>query len=67
MTQCAYAHILKNLKVNVRWVKRLYRVEKTMHFDFIEYKGMTKFHPLMVNWLAKFDDGAVLDVCTQSE
>lgn len=40
-------------------------VQKGMHPDLIEYMGMTKFHPMMVDWLAQFDDGAILEVGTQ--
>jgi dimethylamine monooxygenase subunit A len=38
-----------------------------LHPDLIEYKGLTKFHPLAVEWLSKFDDGAVIDVGTHPE
>jgi hypothetical protein len=38
-----------------------------MHPDLVEYKGMTKFHPLMVNWLSQFDDGSAISVGTQPE
>lgn len=58
---------LSDLVTVPRWAKRLHRVQKGMHPDLIEYKGMTKFHPLMVDWLAQFDDGAVLAVGTQAE
>jgi dimethylamine monooxygenase subunit A len=58
---------LDELVTYPRWAKRLHRVQKTMHSDLIEYKGMTKFHPMMVDWLSKFDDGAELAVGTQPE
>jgi hypothetical protein len=58
---------LKDIATYPRWAKRLHRVQKTMHPDLIEYKGMTKFHPMMVDWLAKFDDGETLAIGTQPE
>lgn len=62
-----YLMSLRELATYPRWAKRLYRVQKGMHPDLIEYKGMTKFHPLMVDWLAKFDDGATLGIGTQPD
>ncbi len=62
-----YLISLKDIATIPRWAKRLHRVQKSMHPDLIEYKGMTKFHPMMVDWLAKFDDGAILEVGTQPE
>ena len=62
-----YLMSLKDIATYPRWAKRLHRVQKTMHPDLIEYKGMTKFHPLVVEWLSKFDDGVDIGVGTQPE
>lgn len=62
-----YLISLKDIATYPRWAKRLHRVQKTMHPDLIEYKGMTKFHPLVVQWLSQFDDGEDLGVGTQPE
>lgn len=62
-----YLMSLKDIATYPRWAKRLHRVQKTMHPDLIEYKGMTKFHPLVVQWLSQFDDGEDLGVGTQPE
>jgi hypothetical protein len=62
-----YLISLRELSSYPRWAKRLHRVQKTMHPDLVEYKGMTKFHPMMVEWLSKFEDGLTLDVGTQAE
>jgi hypothetical protein len=62
-----YLMSLKELSSYPRWAKRLHRVQKTMHPDLIEYKGMTKFHPMMVEWLSQFDDGSAMAVGTQPE
>jgi len=62
-----YLISLKDIATYPRWAKRLHRVQKTMHPDLIEYKGMTKFHPFVVQWLSQFDDGEDLGVGTQPE
>lgn len=62
-----YLISLKDIATYPRWAKRLHRVQKTMHPDLIEYKGMTKFHPMVVEWLSQFDDGAELGIGTQPE
>jgi len=62
-----YLISLKDIATYPRWAKRLYRVQKTMHPDLVEYKGMTKFHPLVVEWLSQFEDGADLGIGTQPE
>ena len=62
-----YLMSLKDIATYPRWAKRLHRVQKTMHPDLIEYKGMTKFHPMVVEWLSQFDDGAELGIGTQPE
>jgi dimethylamine monooxygenase subunit A len=40
------------------WGKRLHRVMNTLHQDLIDYKGMTRYHAAMVQYLSQFDDGA---------
>lgn len=62
-----YLMSLKDIATYPRWAKRLHRVQKTMHPDLIEYKGMTKFHPLLVEWLSQFDDGEDIGIGTQPE
>ena len=58
---------LKEIATYPRWAKRLHRVLKGLHPDLIEYKGLTKFHPLAVDWLSTFDDGSAIEVGTQPE
>ena len=62
-----YLISLNEIATHPRWAKRLHRVLKSLHPDLIEYKGMTKFHPLAVNWLANFEDGVELGLGTQPE
>lgn len=62
-----YLISLNEIATYPRWAKRLHRVLKGLHPDLVEYKGMTKFHPTVVNWLANFDDGEILELGTQPE
>lgn len=62
-----YLISLKELVTYPRWAKRLHRVQKTLPSDLIEYKGMTIYHPYVIEWLSQFDDGEVLEFGTQPE
>ncbi|WP_238121443.1 MULTISPECIES: heme-dependent oxidative N-demethylase family protein [unclassified Xanthobacter] len=41
-----------------KWRRRLHRVLRDLHPDLAEYKGMTRYRPLVVAHLAALDDGA---------
>jgi len=41
-----------------KWGRRLHRVIKELHPDLAAYKGFLRNRPLMVEYLAQFDDGA---------
>ncbi|MGP1715999.1 MAG: heme-dependent oxidative N-demethylase family protein [Methylophilus sp.] len=62
-----YLISLKDLTTYPRWAKRLHRVQKDLHPDLIEYKGMTKYHPYVIEWLSQFDDGAELEIGSHPE
>lgn len=62
-----YLMSLKDIATFPRWAKRLHRVQKTMHPDLIEYKGLTNYHPFVVEWLSKFDDGEDIGIGTHPE
>lgn len=40
------------------WGKRLHRVLKTLPPELVEYKGLTRFRDMTVDWLAPYDDAA---------
>lgn len=40
---------------NPVWAKRLYSVMKSLPEPLIEYKGLSKYHPMLVEWLSKYD------------
>lgn len=62
-----YLISLSELATYPRWAKRFHRILRDLHPDLIEYKGLTKFHGTAVDWLARFDDGAPLEIGTRPE
>jgi len=50
-----------------KWRKRLHRVLRDLPPELEDYKGLTRFRKMVVNYLAPFDDGAVLSNGTHSE
>ena len=53
-----YLAPLSELVTHPKWARRLHRVMKSLHPDLADYKGMTRYHAAMVEYLSKFDDGA---------
>ena len=41
-----------------KWARRVHRVLKGLHPALVEYKGLTRYRDVVVEWLAPFDDGA---------
>ncbi|WP_374372071.1 DUF3445 domain-containing protein [Dongia sp.] len=39
------------------WAKRLHRVLKTLPPEIIDYKGLTRYRPTLIDFLSKYDDG----------
>jgi hypothetical protein len=62
-----YLISLDELVTFPRWAKRLHRVLKSLHPDLIEYKGLTNYHQMMLDYLAPMDDGADIGLGTQPE
>lgn len=50
-----YLMSLEDIVTNPVWAKRLHRVMKTLPPQLIDYKGLTRFHPTVVDYLAQFD------------
>ena len=40
-----------------KWGRRLPRVLKSLPPEIVDYKGLTRNRPIMLDWLAKYDDG----------
>jgi hypothetical protein len=50
-----------------KWGTRLHRVLRDLHPDIAEYKGMPRYRQTIVDYLAPFDDGAILNTGTAPE
>ncbi len=55
-----YLISLEELARVEKWRKRLHRVLRDLDPALADYKGMTRFRPMAVEWLSQFDDGATL-------
>lgn len=49
---------LNELVTVPKWARRLHRVLNTLPPELVEYKGITRYRELAIDWLARFDDGA---------
>ena len=56
----AYLASLEELSRVAKWRKRLHRVLRDLHPSLVEYKGLSRFRDLAVDYLAQGDDGAAL-------
>jgi hypothetical protein len=50
-----------------KWAARLHRVLRDLHPDIADYKGTTRYRHMIVDYLAPFDDGRVLNSGTAPE
>ena len=41
-----------------KWARRFHRVLKTLPPELVDYKGLTRYRDMTIDWLAKHDDGA---------
>ncbi|WP_085315484.1 heme-dependent oxidative N-demethylase family protein [Derxia lacustris] len=62
-----YLASLEELATKPNWAARLHRVLGSLPAPLVEYKGLTRFRPLAVDWLAQFDDGRALPAGTAAE
>ena len=42
-----------------KWARRFHRVLRDLPPELADYKGLTRFRPMTIEWLSKYDDGAV--------
>ena len=52
-----YLASLDDLTRVPKWGRRLHRVIRDLNPELIGYKGLTRFHDILVAHLAAFDDG----------
>ena len=50
-----YLISFEDLCSNPDWARRMHRVMKSLPEELIEYKGLTRYHGTMVEWLSQFD------------
>lgn len=50
-----YLLSLNDIATNPAWAKRMHRVMKTLNPQLIDYKGFSRYHAPMVEWLSQFD------------
>jgi hypothetical protein len=50
-----YLMSLQDLVSNPEWAQRLHRVMKTLPKALIDYKGLTRYHATVVDYLSQFD------------
>ena len=50
-----YLMSLEDIVKNPEWAKRMHRVMKTLPEPLIDYKGLTRFHGMVVDHLSQFD------------
>ncbi|MGE0025323.1 MAG: DUF3445 domain-containing protein, partial [Hyphomicrobium sp.] len=49
---------MRELVTVPKWGRRLPRVLATLPTEIADYKGLTRYRPMTVEWLSKYDDGA---------
>lgn len=62
-----YLISLEELSKVTKWGKRLHRVLATLPPELAEYKGLTRYLPTALDWLAKRDDGSPLPIGTAAD
>lgn len=50
-----YLISFEDLVSNPEWAKRMHRVLKTLPPELVEYKGLSRFHDMAVEWLSQYD------------
>lgn len=50
-----YLISMNDLVTNPEWAKRMHRVMQTLPEELVEYKGLSRYHPTLLQWLKKYD------------
>lgn len=64
--RCYLASVGELARVN-KWGKRLHRVLRDLHPALEDYKGLTRYRQMVIDYLAPLDDGAVIPIGTQPD
>ena len=62
-----YLISMQELVTIPQWGRRMHRVLKNLHPALIDYKGLTRYRDVVVEWLSKYDDGAPTAPNTSSQ
>jgi dimethylamine monooxygenase subunit A len=49
---------LEELVTVPKWARRMHRVLRDLPPELVDYKGLTRWRPIAIEYLSKFDDGA---------
>ena len=58
----AYLISLEQLVTIPKWARRLHRVLKTLPPELIDYKGITRYRDVTIDFLSRLDDGSPTSV-----
>lgn len=50
-----YLMSLEDIATNPEWARRMHRVMKTLPERLVDYKGLSRYHGMVVDYLAQFD------------
>lgn len=53
-----YLMSVEDIVTNPAWAQRMHRAMKTLPEALIDYKGLSRYHPLLVEYLSQFDPEA---------
>jgi len=53
-----YLMAMNEVVTQPKWGRRLHRVMRDLRPELVDYKGLSRYHPILVEWLSQFDDGA---------
>ncbi|WOD07532.1 DUF3445 domain-containing protein [Marinomonas sp. GJ51-6] len=50
-----YLISMEDLVTNPQWAKRIHRTMRSLPPEIVDYKGLTRYHGMLVDWLSQFD------------
>ncbi|MBS8260626.1 DUF3445 domain-containing protein [Roseibium polysiphoniae] len=53
-----YLMAMDELITQPKWARRMHRVIRDLPPELVDYKGMSRYHADLVEWLSQYDDGA---------
>ncbi|MCC9626070.1 DUF3445 domain-containing protein [Thalassospira sp. MA62] len=53
-----YLMAMNEVVTQPKWARRIHRVMRDLRPELVDYKGLSRYHPMLVQWLSAYDDGA---------